>query len=79
MREDASLVIYTVLTEDDVATVSVLPLMVLNPKTVSVAPTENRRMKLAVLLSDEEVEEEDEEAGGVVLWDGGVAGAGGVV
>jgi hypothetical protein len=57
---------YTVLTEDEVATVWELPLIVLNPKTVSVAPTEKRRMKLAVLLSDEEVEEL-EEAGGVVL------------
>jgi hypothetical protein len=66
MREDASLVMYTVLTEDEVATVWELPLIVLNPKTVSVAPTEKRRMKLAVLLSDEEVEEL-EEAGGVVL------------
>ncbi len=53
------------------ATVWVLPPIVPNPKTVSVAPTEKRRIKLAVLLSDEEVEEL-EEAGGVVLWDGGV-------
>jgi hypothetical protein len=60
-----------VLTEDEVATVWVLPPIVPNPKTVSVAPTEKRRIKLAVLLSDEEVEEL-EEAGGVVLWDGGV-------
>jgi hypothetical protein len=53
-----------VLTEDEVATVWELPLMVVSPKTDRVAPTENRRMKLAVLLSDEEVEEV-EEAGGV--------------
>jgi hypothetical protein len=39
---------------------------VLNPRTVSVAPTEKRRMKLAVLLSDDE-EEEVEDAGGVGL------------
>ena len=53
------------LTEDEVATVVEPPLMVVNPKTDSVAPTENRRIKLAVLLSDDE--EEVEEAGGVVL------------
>lgn len=63
MREDALLVIYMSLTDDETATVWVLPLMVLSPKTDRVAPTENRRMKLAVLLSDEEVEEV-EEAGG---------------
>jgi len=54
-----------VLTDDEVATVWELPLIVLNPRTDSVAPTEKRRIKLAVLLSDEE--EEVEEAGGVVL------------
>jgi hypothetical protein len=59
-----------VLTEDEVATVVEPPLIVVNPKTESVAPTENRRMKLAVLLSDDE--EEVDEAGGVVLCDGGV-------
>jgi hypothetical protein len=54
-----------VLTEDEVATVVEPPLIVVNPKTDSVAPSEKRRIKLAVLLSDEE--EEVEEAGGVVL------------
>ena len=47
-----------------------LPPTVLSPRTDRVAPTEKRRMKLAVLLSDEEVEVE--EAGGVGLCGGGV-------
>jgi hypothetical protein len=55
-----------VLTEDEVATVVEPLLIVVNPKTDSVAPTEKRRIKLAVLLSDDE-EEDVEEAGGVVL------------
>jgi len=59
-----------VLTEDEVATVVELPLIVVNPRTDSVAPTEKRRIKLAVLLSDDEVEEEVGEAGGVVLCEG---------
>ena len=53
------------LTDDEVATVWEPPPIVLNPRTDSVAPTEKRRIKLAVLLSDEE--EEVEEAGGVGL------------
>jgi len=57
----------TSLTEDEVATVVELPLMVVSPRTVSVAPTEKRRIKLAVLLSDDDVEEDEEEAGGAGL------------
>jgi hypothetical protein len=68
IREDASEVEYTSLTDDVVATVWEPPLMVVSPRTVSVAPTEKRRIKLAVLLSDDEDEvEDDEEAGGVGL------------
>ncbi len=37
--------------------------MVLSPRTVNVAPTEKRRMKLAVLLSDDDVEDVEEEGG----------------
>jgi hypothetical protein len=42
--------------------------MVVNPRTVKVAPTEKRRIKLAVLLSDDdEAEDDDDEEGGVGL------------
>jgi len=51
------------LTDDVVATVWEPPLTVVNPRTDSVAPTEKRRMKLAVLLSDDDVDVEEE--GGV--------------
>jgi hypothetical protein len=55
------------LTDDVVATVWEPPLMLVSPRTVSVAPTEKRRMKLAVLLSDEEEADDDDEEGGVGL------------
>lgn len=65
MREDASEVENTSLTEDVVATVWEPPLMVVNPRTVSVAPTEKRRIKLAVLLADDEEDVEEDDGAGL--------------
>ena len=56
---------------DEVVTWVVPPRIVLNAVTDSVAPAENRRTKLALLLFGAE-EDEVPDAGGVVLCAGGV-------
>jgi hypothetical protein len=55
-----------VVTEAEFVTVVELPRMELNPRTDSVAPAENRRTKLMLLLFGAE-EDEVPDAGGVVL------------